>query len=101
MEKSSFCMPIHEIFHIRERGLVVTGRIEKGEVSIGDVVYFETANGQLIKDNIILDGLEIFGRITTANEGMNIGLFFKIPYVKSKDEALSVLPLQIGDIVRK
>lgn len=101
MEKKDFYMPIDDIFHIRERGLVVTGRIKRGEVSIGDLIYFETGDGQLVKNNVSLDGMEIFGQITTAYEGMNIGLFFKIPYVKSKDEALSVLPLKIGDIVRK
>lgn len=101
MENPKFCMPIDDVFHIRERGLVVTGRIESGEISVGDTVCFESADGRLIKDNVTLDGLEIFGQITTAYAGMNIGLFFKVPYINSLKQGLLVLPIEKGDIVKK
>ncbi len=95
-------MPIEDILHIRGRGgLVLAGRVESGEVSIGDMVYIETAEGKLVKGNLTLDGIEVFGHITKAEAGMNVGMFFKVPYLQKKSEALEVIPVKIGDIVKK
>jgi len=101
MEDAKFCMPIDDIFHVRERGLVVTGRIEKGEIRIGDIVYFETVEGELIRDKVTLEGIDTFGTLTYASEGFNVGLFFKVPYIKNLTEGLHILPIKVGDIVKK
>lgn len=101
MGDTEFFMWIEDIFHVRERGLVVTGRVEKGDIAIGDIVYFEDPAGRLIKENITLDGLETFGNITSVKEGFNVGLFFKVPYIKNLKEGLRVLPIKVGDIVKK
>jgi len=101
MENKDFRMPVDDVLHIRGRGLVLTGRIESGEVSIGDTVRIETANGESVKAGLTLDGIEIFGNIKTAGAGMNIGMFFKIPYLQKKSEALEVLPVKAGDIVKR
>jgi len=101
MEDNDFRMPIEEVLHIRGRGLVLAGRIESGRVSVGDIVCIETAGGELVKGNLTLDGIEVFGHITTADTGMNIGMFFKIPYLQKKSEALEVIPAKAGDIVKK
>lgn len=94
MEDTSFCMIIDDILYIRERGLLAVGTPDIINVSIGDNLYFESSNGELIKDNIRLDGIEVF-------DEKNIGLFFKIPYIRSKKEGLQVLPIKPQDIVRK
>ena len=94
-------MPIEDVLHIRGRGLVLAGRVESGEVSIGDIVCIETDGGEQVKGNLILDGIEVFGHITKAEAGMNIGMFFKVPYLQKKSEALEIIPVKIGDIVKK
>jgi len=101
MENTKFHMPIDEVLYLRERGLIVVGKIESGDINIGDNVRFETSKGELIKENVQLNGIEVFGQITTASKGMIVGLFFQIPYIKNKDEGLQVLPIKSGDIIKK
>lgn len=96
-----FYMRIEDVFFIKCRGLVATGKIEHGSVIVGDALNVKTENGNQVKENIRLDGLEIFGHITVATEGMNIGLFFKIPHVQTIDEALEILPIRQGHIFWK
>ena len=101
MESATFNMPIDDILYIRERGLVVTGKIEYGNINIGDKVRFETPQGKIIRNEIRLDSIEIFGQADTASEGTHVGLFFKIPYIRNKEMGLEVLPIRIGDSVKK
>lgn len=101
MKNITFSMPIDDILYIRERGLVVTGKIEYGNINIGNKVRFETPQGKIIRNEIKLDGIEIFGQADIASEGAYVGLFFKIPYIKNKEMGLEVLPIRIGDSVKK
>ncbi len=101
MKSATFNMLIDDILYIRERGLVVTGKIEYGNINIGDKVRFETPQGKIIRNEIKLDGIEIFGQADTANEGVDVGLFFKIPYIRDMEMGLEVLPIRVGDSVKK
>ncbi len=101
MKNITFNMPIDDILYIRERGLVVTGKIEYGNINIGDKVRFETPQGRIIRNEIRLDGIEIFAQTDTLGKESNVGLFFKIPYIRNKEMGLEVLPIRVGDSVTK
>lgn len=101
MKKTMFNMLIDDILYIRERGLVVTGKIEYGNINIGDKVRFETPQGKIIRNEIKLDDIEVFEQADKTREGANVGLFFRIPYIRNKEMGLEVLPIRIGDSVKK
>lgn len=67
-----FRMTVQDVFVIRGRGLVATGRVEAGQVQVGDDVQ---VNGGLVAT---VDGLEA-GRKkqAAATVGDNIGLLFR------------------------
>ncbi len=101
MKNITFNMPIDDILYIKERGLVVTGKIEYGNINIGDKVWFETPQGKIIRNEVRLDGIEIFGQANTVSERTIVGLFFKIPYIRNKEMGLEVLPIRVGDSIKK
>jgi translation elongation factor EF-Tu-like GTPase len=71
-----FRMVVTDCFFITGRGMVVTGKVETGTVSIGDRVTFERA-GQAIG---VLDvaAIERFRkRADTAAAGESVGLLFR------------------------
>ncbi len=65
-------MLIEDVFHIKGRGTVATGRLEgTAPVSVGDVLVCEGASWKII-------GLEVFrAQLTTAQPGTNIGILLK------------------------
>jgi sulfate adenylyltransferase subunit 1 (EFTu-like GTPase family) len=63
-------MPISDVFFIRGRGTVVTGRIEAGIVRVGDEV-------RIGERSLRVDGIEAFRkRLDQAGPGENIGILF-------------------------
>ena len=67
-----FSMPIEDVFYIKGRGTVITGKIKTGQISVNDKI-------NLIKDNIILGttvkGIEMFRKLLDqAESGDNVGL---------------------------
>ena len=60
-----FLMPIEDVFSIKGRGTVVTGRIERGEVKVGDEI--EIVGLQAEDRKTIVTGVEMFNK--TLNEG--------------------------------
>lgn len=72
---TSFLMPIEDVFSITGRGTVVTGKIEKGIISIGDMVEL-CGFKPTIQTTVI--GIEMFQKImTTAEAGDNVGLLLR------------------------
>ncbi|MFH1915156.1 MAG: elongation factor Tu, partial [Pseudomonadota bacterium] len=70
-----FLMPIEDVFSISGRGTVVTGRIERGQVKIGDEVEIVG-----IKDTTktVCTGVEMFRKILDSGEaGDNIGALLR------------------------
>jgi Elongation factor Tu domain 2 len=65
-----FRMPISDVFFIRGRGTVVTGRVEDGTVRVGDEV-------RIGDRSLRVDGIEAFRkRLDEARAGDNIGILF-------------------------
>jgi elongation factor Tu len=68
-------MPIEDIFSIEGRGTVVTGRIERGQVKVGEEVEIVG-----IKDTAktTITGIEMFNKqLDTGNAGDNAGILLR------------------------
>ncbi len=67
-----FRMTVEDVFVIRNRGVVATGRVESGTLRVGDTVQID-GNVQAR-----VDGIEAFRKsLTEANTGDNIGVLFR------------------------
>ena len=68
-----FRMTVEDVFVIRDRGVVATGRVESGTLRVGDTVQID---GTL---DARVDGIEVFRRsIDEATAGdNNIGVLFR------------------------
>jgi elongation factor Tu len=70
-----FLMPIEDVFSISGRGTVVTGRIERGIVKVGDEIEIVG-----LKDTIktVVTGVEMFRKLLDSGEaGDNIGALLR------------------------
>jgi elongation factor Tu len=70
-----FLMPIEDVFSIKGRGTVCTGRVERGKVKVGDAVEII---GFGTKKNSTITGVEAFQK--TLDEGMagdNVGVLLR------------------------
>jgi elongation factor Tu len=70
-----FLMPIEDVFTITGRGTVVTGRVERGQVRVGDAVEIIG-----IKDtqNSVVTGVEMFRKLLDyAESGDNVGILLR------------------------
>jgi len=70
-----FLMPIEDIFSISGRGTVVTGRVERGRVKVGDEVHIV---GYKETQKTVVTGVEMFRK--TLDEGLagdNVGLLLR------------------------
>ena len=71
-----FLMPIEDVFTITGRGTVVTGRVERGKVKVGDEVEVVGLTGESRK--VVVTGVEMFRK--TLDEGVagdNIGVLLR------------------------
>ncbi|NMC46988.1 MAG: elongation factor Tu, partial [Chloroflexi bacterium] len=71
-----FMMPVEDVFSIKGRGTVVTGRIERGMIKVGDAVEIVGLRDKSM--NSVVTGVEMFHK--TLNEGMagdNAGLLLR------------------------
>jgi translation elongation factor EF-Tu-like GTPase len=67
-----FRMTVEDVFAIRNRGVVATGRVESGTLRVGDTVQID---GTL---EARVDAIEVFRKsIDEAKVGDNIGVLFK------------------------
>jgi elongation factor Tu len=70
-----FLMPIEDVFSITGRGTVVTGRIERGRVKVGDEVEIV---GLRPTQKTVVTGVEMFRKILDAGEaGDNVGCLLR------------------------
>jgi elongation factor Tu len=75
MEKP-FLMPIEDVFSITGRGTVVTGRIERGVIKVGETV--EIIGMQEEKQTTTVTGVEMFRKLLDRGEaGDNVGLLLR------------------------
>ena len=72
-----FLMPVEDVFSIKGRGTVGTGRIERGQVKVGDEVQVIGLDAVPNRKTVVT-GVEMFNK--TLNEGMagdNVGLLLR------------------------
>jgi elongation factor Tu len=70
-----FLMPIEDIFSISGRGTVVTGRIERGRVKVGEEIEIVGVRDTVKK---IVTGVEMFKKLLDSGEaGDNVGLLLR------------------------
>ncbi len=70
-----FIMPIEDVFSISGRGTVVTGRVEKGIVKVGDEIEIV---GITATQKTIVTGVEMFRKILDRGEaGDNVGVLLR------------------------
>ncbi|MCJ7717599.1 MAG: elongation factor Tu, partial [Anaerolineales bacterium] len=71
-----FMMPIEDVFTIKGRGTVVTGRIERGVINTGDPVEIIGMQDEII--NTVVTGVEMFHKILDEGRaGDNVGLLLR------------------------
>jgi len=70
-----YLMPIEDVFGIKGRGTVVTGRVERGRVKVGDTVEIV---GIHPTRNVVVTGVEMFLKTLDEGEaGDNIGCLLR------------------------
>ena len=73
---SPFHMIVEDIFSIKGRGIVATGRIQSGRLRAGDRVRIRRAEGS--GKTASVSGVEMFHReLTEAKAGDNVGVLLK------------------------
>ncbi|MGI6684283.1 MAG: elongation factor Tu [Bacillota bacterium] len=71
-----FLMPIEDVFTITGRGTVVTGRVERGQVKVGDTVQIVGLSEE--KRQTVVTGVEMFRKLLDyAEAGDNIGCLLR------------------------
>ena len=70
-----FRMTVEDVFSIKGRGTVVTGKIETGTVKVGDEISIQGKNGE---KRTIVAGVEMFRKtMSQANAGDNVGILLR------------------------
>ena len=70
-----FLMPIEDVFTISGRGTVVTGRVERGKVHVGDEMEIVGIRDTMKK---VVTGVEMFRKLLDSGEaGDNVGLLLR------------------------
>jgi elongation factor Tu len=71
-----FLMPIEDVFTITGRGTVVTGRVEQGEIKIGDEIEIVGIHPAVTKT--VVTGVEMFNKtLDSAQAGDNAGALLR------------------------
>lgn len=73
---SPFMMPIEDVFSIPGRGTVVTGRVERGTLAVGDKV--EIVGLESEGEETVVTGTQAFHKdVPEVRAGMNVGLLLR------------------------
>ncbi len=71
-----FLMPIEDVFSIKGRGTVVTGRVERGTIKVGDEVEIVGLSDEIKKT--VVTGVEMFHKtLDVGQAGDNIGCLLR------------------------
>lgn len=69
----TFSLKVEQVFKIKARGVVITGEVAQGEVSVGEGVKIIKSNGQRIESTVVV--IKQFGKcFDKAKKGDKIGL---------------------------
>ena len=70
-----FRMTVEDVFSIKGRGTVVTGKIESGTIKVGDEIAIQGQNGA---KRTVVAGVEMFRKtMSQANAGDNVGILLR------------------------
>ncbi len=90
-----FLMPIEDVFSIKGRGTVVTGRVERGIVKVGDEVEVVGYRAEPIRT--VVTGVEMFRKVLDYGQaGDNIGCLLR--GVDKKDVRRGMVLAAVGTI---
>jgi elongation factor Tu len=90
-----FLMPIEDVFSITGRGTVVTGRIERGVVKVGETV--DIIGMQEEKQTTTVTGVEMFRKLLDRGEaGDNVGLLLR--GTKKEDVERGMVVIKPGSV---
>ena len=71
-----FRITVEDVFSITGRGTVITGQVESGSVSVGDIVRLKRTDGS--SRDVAVTGIEMFRKMmNTAQQGDNVGLLLR------------------------
>ncbi|WP_373717612.1 EF-Tu/IF-2/RF-3 family GTPase, partial [Jeotgalibaca porci] len=71
-----FMMPVEDVFSITGRGTVATGRVERGQIKVGDEIEIVGIEEDITKS--IVTGVEMFRKLLDyAEAGDNIGALLR------------------------
>jgi elongation factor Tu len=71
-----FLMPVEDVFSIKGRGIVGTGRVDRGKVHVGDEIAIVGLNKETRKS--IVTGVEMFNKtLDEGQAGDNIGVLLR------------------------
>jgi len=71
-----FLMPVEDVFTITGRGTVATGRVERGQVNVGDTI--EVVGLKEKAEQYVVTGLEMFRKVLdSAVAGDNVGALLR------------------------
>ena len=74
-----FLMPIEDVFSIKGRGTVVTGRIDRGQIHVGDEIEIVGMNAPCVKPKkTVVTGVEMFRKLLDSGQaGDNVGCLLR------------------------
>jgi elongation factor Tu len=71
-----FMMPVEDVFSIKGRGTVVTGRIERGLIKVGEAIEIVGLRDKIMKS--VCTGVEMFHKLLDDGQaGDNVGLLLR------------------------
>jgi elongation factor Tu len=71
-----FMMPVEDVFSIKGRGTVVTGRVERGMIKVGEAVEIVGLRDKIMKS--VCTGVEMFHKLLDEGQaGDNVGLLLR------------------------
>jgi elongation factor Tu len=71
-----FMMPVEDVFSIKGRGTVVTGRVERGEMKVGESVDIVGLRDKIM--STVVTGVEMFHKtLDEGQAGDNVGLLLR------------------------
>ena len=74
--EKNFRVTVEDVFSITGRGTVITGRVESGSVTVGDIVRLRRRDGSARE--VAVTGIEMFRKmLNTAKQGDNVGLLLR------------------------
>lgn len=77
MEGSRFRLAVQDVFAAKAPGVVVTGVVEGGSISVGDLVQLHRSEGKCPKARVEAIEAGLDQRVHTAEPGGNVGLLLR------------------------